>query len=160
MPDADANDIEFARRLIIDSVLALRWAASDAGVDNEQNPVVSPNLKPFMAGAVEEVHDGAFQQALRILNGDDPDFPPENVSAALDSVGWTGASRIFKEQALNEAGREEVMAAVDGHGPNPRRMVWRKFLKVLNVALGSLSVIPGVEPIKELKDFAEATSSD
>jgi len=84
----------------------------------------------------------------------------KGVSAALDSVGWSGASRAFKEQALDEAGRQDIMAAVERRGPKPRRRIWKKFLKVLNVALGSLSVIPGVEPIKQLKDFAEGATSD
>jgi len=157
---ADANDVAFARGVIRDSLVVLGWAASEDGTDDEQNPVVSPSLKASMAAAVEEVHDGAFAQALRILDGEDPGMPPEEVSAALDRVGWSGASRVFKEQALVEAGRSEVMDAVDRGGPKPRNRVWRKFLKMLNVALGSLSVIPGVEQIKELKDFAETASSD
>jgi hypothetical protein len=157
---ADADEIAFARAVVRDALVVLRWAASVDGVDAEGRPVVSPALKPFMAEAVEEIHDGAFTHALRILDGEDPDYPPERVSAALDSVGWSGASRAFKERALDEAGRQEVMDAADHGGPKPKGRIWKKFLKVLNAALGSLSVIPGVEPIKELKDFAESATSE
>src|SRR6266487_6584561 len=97
---ADASDVAFARGVIRDSLVALKWAASADGTDNEQNPVVSLSLKRALAAAVEEVEDGAFTQALRILDGEDSSFPPDQVSAALDSVGWSGASRAFKEQAL------------------------------------------------------------
>lgn len=157
---ADASDVAFAREVIRNSLVALRWAASPEGIDDEQNPVISHTLKPAMAAAVEEVHGGAFARALRILDGEDPDFSEDDVRAALDSVGWSGASRAFKEQALNEGGREEVMGAVEGGGPKPRGKVWKKFLKLLNIALGSLSIIPGVEQLKELKDFAETASEE
>jgi hypothetical protein len=157
---ADASDVEFARGVIRDSLVLLRWAASADGIDDEQNPLVPDTLKPAMAAAVEEVHDGAFTRALRILDGEDPAFSQDDVRAALDSVGWSGASRAFKEQALNEGGREEVMGAVERGGPKPRGKVWKKFLKLLNIALGSLSIVPGVEQIKELKDFAETASEE
>jgi hypothetical protein len=114
---ADADEIAFARAVVRDALAVLHWAASVDGVDAEGRPVVSPALKPFMAEAVEEIRDGAFTHALRILDGEDPDYPPERVSAALDSVGWSGASRAFKERALDEAGRQEVMDAADRGGP-------------------------------------------
>jgi hypothetical protein len=157
---ADPHEVAFARGVVRDSFVVLRWAASEEGLDDEGAPVVSPGLRQFMAPAVEEVHDGAYSQALRILDGNDPDYPPERVSADLDSVGWSGAQRIFKEQTLKEAGRHEVMDAVEHGGPRPKRRIWQKFFRVLNVALESLSIIPGVEPIKELKDFAESVTAD
>lgn len=157
---ADDFEIRFARDVVTDAIVALRWAASEEGLDDEGRPVVSLSLKESMAAAVEEVHDTAYARAVGTLNGQDPDYPFEWVSDALDGVGWSGASRAFKEQALEEAGRREVMRAVDPGGPKPRGRIWKKFLKVLNAALGSLSVIPGVEPIKQLKDFAEGATSD
>jgi hypothetical protein len=157
---AEDFEISFARDVIRAAIEALRWAASDEGLDDEDQPVVLPGLRDSLAAAVEEVRDTAFAQADKILAGQDPDYPIGRVSDALDSVGWSGASRDFKEQALEEAGRQEVMRAVDQGGPKPPRRIWKKFLNVLNAALGSLTVIPGVEPIKELKDFAHAATSD
>jgi hypothetical protein len=157
---AEAFEISFARDVVRDAIVVLQWAASADGLDDEGRPVVSPSLKESMAAAVEEVHATAFVRADGILGGEDPDYPLERVSDALDSVGWSGASRAFKEQALEEAGRQEVMRAVDPGSPKPRGRIWKRFIKVLNAALGSLSVIPGVEPIKQLKDFAEGTTSD
>jgi hypothetical protein len=157
---ADEFEIGFARDVVRDAIEALRWAASDEGLDADGEPVVAPRLRDSLAAAVEEVRATAFARADSILAGEDPGYPIEGVSDALDSVGWSGASRAFKEQALDEAGRQEVMRAVDQGGPKPPRRIWKKFLNVLNAALGSLTVIPGVEPIKELKDFAHGATSD
>jgi hypothetical protein len=50
---ASANEIAFARGVVRDSIVTLRWAASPAGMDSDGNPVVLPELKPLLAEAVE-----------------------------------------------------------------------------------------------------------
>jgi hypothetical protein len=155
---ATAEDARFARGVVRDSLVSLRWAASADGQADDGLDLVPASLKPAMARAVEEIHDGPFRQALGILDGEDPEFPPERVSATLDAVGWSGEQLAFKRQVLEEAGRREVMAATEG-GPRPRRKVWKKFMAVVNAALGSLSAIPGVDTVKEIKDFSEASTA-
>lgn len=156
---ATQEDIMFARRVVRDSLVTLRWAASEEGADDEGHPVVLPSLKPSLSGPVREVHDGPFELAMRIFDGANPEFPSERLSRVLDDAGWYGAQLAFKDQALEAAGRQEVVDAAEG-GPRPRGRVWRRFLRVLDAGLQSLSAVPGVEPVLELKDFVEASQSE
>ena len=156
---ATEDDIQFARGVVRDSLVILRWAASNAGVDEEGVDVVPAALKPALAEAVEEVSDGPFQLAMITFDDQNPEFPRYRLGEVLDAVGWSGAQRRFKEQALEEAGREEVVGAAEG-GPQPRGRIWKRFLKVLDAALQSLSALPGVEAVAELKDFVEASRAE
>lgn len=155
---ATREDISVACGVVRDSLVVMRWAASE-GRTAEGADLVPSALRPSLVEAVDEVHDGPFRQAMRIFDYEDEEYPYQRVSDILDSVGWYGAQRVFKEQALDLAGRPEVVLAAQG-GPRPRGRVWRRFIRVLDAGLESLSAIPGVEPILELKGFVEAAQDE
>jgi hypothetical protein len=80
----------------------------------------------------------------------------------LAQAGWEGALREFKLGVLETNGRAEVMDVVsggEGRGGRLRRRVFRGFVGALDAALDSLEGLPGVGPVKELKDFVESVSN-
>lgn len=157
---ANFEDVDSVRSVVGDATLLLDWTAGpEVFLVNEAGevvPLVSEELRPAYAAAVEQAHATFFGLALDTLRGRNPNFPLEQVLAALDEAAWSGPLRQLKVQILEAIGLEEVMEL-----PRARRTgaiaggVFRRVIKGLNVALGSLGAIPGVGPIKELKDFLE-----
>ena len=80
----------------------------------------------------------------------------------LEIAGWKDALRELKLQVLEHNGRSDVMEVARrgrSGGGRLRNRVFRGFLGALNAALDSLSGLPGVGAIKELKDFLERALS-
>jgi hypothetical protein len=151
---------EAAYGVVNDAAYLLRWCAEPEARlidDTEESHLVLPErlLESYRA-AIMQFADRYFPLALQTLAGDNEVFPLEALIPLLVSVGWTGPALDFKLGVLELTGREEVMAtARAGGGGRIRRKVFRAFVPALNAALGSLSGVPGVGAIKELKDFIE-----
>jgi hypothetical protein len=149
-----------AYRVVNDATYLLRWCAEPEARlvdDSEELHLVLPErlLESYRA-AIMQFETSYFPLALQILAGENDAFPLEALIPLLVSVGWTGPALDFKLGVLEHTGREEVMAtARGGRGGGIRRKIFGAFVPVLNAALGSLSGVPGVGAIKELKDFIE-----
>ncbi len=162
MPAAREDAVEVLA-LVTDAVQVLDWAASnDAYVLDDELERAQRLMPESLLGAYQEALDQARQEAFALailtLSGENPTFPIEAVLATLQLAGWTGALRAFKLQVLEESGRSEVRQATSGGrrgGGGIRGRVLGGFLGALNAALDSLSGVPGVAVIKELKDFLE-----
>jgi len=78
----------------------------------------------------------------------------------LDNAGWSGPLLRFKLAVLRRAGREPVIGwARRLRRAIPRRLL-KAFLAALNAALGSLGAIPGVDLLREFKEFLERMIGD
>ncbi|MGA5823316.1 hypothetical protein ACPC54_36315 [Kitasatospora sp. NPDC094028] len=162
---ATPQDVNAVLAIVDDALRVLDWSAGDASSlvdDGLAVPVVSDELRPGFAAAVDQVltSGGAGDLALRTLRGANPAFPMDQVLQALAQNGWDGALLTFKLQALAAGGRADVMATAGrgrGGGGGIAGRPFHKFLKILDAALGSLGAIPGVDVIKELKEFLEAS---
>jgi hypothetical protein len=168
---ATLGDAEEARRIIVDSLMLLDWSAGsdsilygDGGRDGGTSQVVSDDeLRQSFGPAVDQLAESQGRLALLTLSGDNPAFPMEQVLELLAAVGWDGALLTFKLRTLSVSGREEVMETARrgrSGGGQIRRRIFRRFLPALNAALGSLSGLPGVGAVQEVKNFLEAASSD
>lgn len=164
---ATREDMGVVHDLVLDATLLLDWASGSRSrlLDMETNApkiVVAEPLRDSYRAAVDQARDEAFALALATLRGENRGFPPELVLALLEIAGWTDALRDFKLQVLEYNGRSEVMEVARGGrsgGGRIRGRVFRGFLGALNAALDSLSGLPGVGAIKELKDFLERALS-
>jgi hypothetical protein len=151
--------------VVLDATLLLDWSGGgDASLldeeTEEQTPVVASSLADSYRAAIEQAREQAFTLALTTLRGENSGFPPAAVLALLEMAGWTDALRDFKLQVLEHNGRSEVMDVARGGqtgGGRIRRKVFKGFIGALNAALDSLSGLPGVGVIKELKDFLEGS---
>jgi hypothetical protein len=167
---ATVDDAQEARRVIEDSLVLLDWSAGndsglyvDEGEEGGSSQVVSdPELRQLFGAAVDQLRASQGQLAMLTLFGDNPEFPMRQVLEVLTAVGWDGALLAFKLRTLSVSGREEVMDTARGGrfgGGGVRRRIFRGFLPALNAALGSLSGLPGVGAIQEVKNFLEAAAS-
>lgn len=160
---ATDDDMTAVHDLIDDTTSLLRWSGSSdsqliAENSDERARVVAPSLETSYRAAIEQAQSEAFDLALRTLRGQNPDFPPSAVLTLLEAAGWSGALATFKLEVLEYNGRSDVLDVVQTNptgGGGIRRRVFRGFLGALNAALDSLSGLPGVGVIKELKDFLE-----
>jgi hypothetical protein len=64
----------------------------------------------------------------------------------LHERGLTGPQLALKRERLDKARRTAEKTGI-----------WGRVLKLINSILGSLSVIPGVDPVKEFKEMIEDT---
>lgn len=155
---ADQADVEAVHSLVLDATQFLDWCAGSESLlsdDDERFPVLGGELREAYRAALEQAEE-YFSLALRTLRGENPEFPLTEVLDAIELAGWTGALRDFKLQVLERSGRTEVMeVAKEGRvgGGVIRRFVFGRFKSALNAALDSLTEVPGVGLIKELKDF-------
>jgi hypothetical protein len=152
---------EAAFGVVSDAADLLRWCAEPEArlIDDaeELHLVLPEHLLESYRAALMEFDRRHFRLALQTLAGENEFFPVEALIPLLVSVGWTGPALDFKLSVLEHTGREEVMAtARAGGGGRIRRRIFKAFVPALNAALGSLSGVPGVGAIKELKDFIEA----
>jgi len=160
---ASPEDMGAVHDVVLDATRLLDWSGGPEAFlfdeqANEQRPVVVPSLADSYRAAINQARDEVFALALMTLRGDNPNFPPSAVLALLEIAGWTDALRDFKLQVLEYNGRSEVMEVAregQGRGGGIRRRIFRGFIGALNAALDSLSGLPGVGAIKELKDFLE-----
>jgi hypothetical protein len=153
---ATADDLGEVSRLLADAVLVLGWCASpDAMVLNPEEaaePVIVPD-------DLRVDYAAAFAQ----LTGLVPDYETyfgrtggvEEWGPVVDRAGWSGPLLQFKLRILRRGGRDRVVRWARGHRPPITRRLLKWFLEILNIALDSLSAIPGVDLIKELKEFLE-----
>ena len=99
------------------------------------------------------------------LFGLDPTAPAsgdgvERWGPELDRAGWSGPLLRFKLAVLRRAGRGPVIGwARRLRRAIPRRLL-KAFLAALNAALGSLGAIPGVDLLREIKEFLEGAIGD
>jgi ribosomal protein S28E/S33 len=161
---ASEDDVAAVRDLVGDATQVLVWASStqsslieDSG---ERVPVIPPQLLAAYQAAVEQAVVEAFQLAFETLVGANPNFTMADVLDTIERAGWTGSLRDFKLQVLEHRGRSEVTAVTRQAAPGGGigRRIFRSFLGALNSALDSLSGVPGIAVIKELKDFLEGAS--
>jgi hypothetical protein len=164
---ATGEDMAAVHSVVSDAVGILDWSGGgDSYLEDDETgeraPVVTSGLRDRYRAAVDQAREEAFDLALSTLRGENPAFPRSSVLAVLELVGWTGALRDFKLEVLDYNGRPEVTAVTQGGrtgGGGIRRRLFRGFLGALNAALDSLSGLPGVGAIKELKDFLERALS-
>jgi hypothetical protein len=148
--------------VVRDAMDLLQWCARpDATLIDEETGgrarVVPDDLRESYLAAVLQLREAHFRAAEAALRGETEEYPSARVDEILEAAGWTGPLRDFKLRALDLGGRREAMAVV--REPQARimgRRLWRRFVPLLNAALESLSGIPGVAAIQELKDFVEA----
>jgi hypothetical protein len=150
---------EAAYSVVNDATHLLRWCAEPEARlidDAEEMHLVLPEvlLESYRA-TVMQFEERYFPLALLTLAGGNDAFPLDTLIPLLMAAGWTGPALDFKLGVLEHTGREEVMATARAGG-GIRRRIFRAFVPALNAALGSLSGVPGVGAIKELKDFIEA----
>ncbi len=156
---ASFRDAEAAHGVVQDAVVVLRWCAGSESLltigQERRAPVMRARLLGLYRETLDQFETTYFALALLTLRGENQDFPLDRVLTLLDLTGWTGPALDFKLAVLDAGGREEVVSTARiGAGPI-RRVVFRRFVGVLNAALGSLQGVPGVGAIKELKDFVE-----
>jgi hypothetical protein len=159
---ATPDEVEAARLVVSNAMSLLDWCAGlDAMLlsdDGETVPVLPEDLREAYGDAVDELRAEHYELADTTFSGNNEQLGFEEVTRILGAVGWTGRLLQFKLGVLEHAGRREVMEVAGqgrGGGGRIRRRVFSGFLGVLNAALDSLSGIPGVGAIKELKDFLE-----
>ncbi len=130
--------------------------------DESLVPVIPEPLIGRYRETLDQFEAQCFALALMTLQGANRSFPIELVLAELDRVAWTGPALGFKLAVLDANGREEVVstATAGTGGGRLRGRVFRPFVRVLNAALGSLTGVPGVGAIKELKDFVEGARGE
>ena len=158
---ATVEDAAAVSGLVADTAQLLDWCAGfEAQItreDDEDVPAVSSDLRDSYAAAVDQLSE-QVTLALTTLAGGNPSFPQDVVLDVLARAGWDGALRDFKLQVLEQSGRSEIRERTGGgrvRGGRIRRALVGPFMGVLNAALDSLTGIPGVAAIKELKDFLE-----
>ena len=164
---ATEEDVAAVRELIADAIQLLDWSGgSDSSLlteEEEQVPVVSDELADLYREALAQAQTEHFPLALATMDGENRSFPISLVLAILEQVAWTGSLRAFKLEVLEQSGRGEVMEVARAGrtgGGRVRRWIFRRFKGALNAALDSLSALPGVAVIKELKDFLGEAGSD
>lgn len=67
----------------------------------------------------------------------------------LQERGLTGSQLALKRERLDKARRKAEKTGI-----------WGRVLKLINSILGSLSVIPGIDPVKEFKEMVEDTMEE
>jgi hypothetical protein len=159
---ATAEDAGVVSDLVADAARLLDWCAGPEALitwdDGEDVPAVPPDLLAGYAAAVDQLAAEQVALALSTLAGGNDSFPIDRVLAVLARAGWDGALRDFKLQVLEQTGRAEVRERTAGGragGGRIRRALLGPFMGALNAALDSLTGVPGVAAIKELKDFLE-----
>jgi len=159
---ATEQDAAVVSDLVADAAQLLDWCAGpEAQITagkGEDTPAVPYGLRDSYAAAVDQLAVGQLALALVTLAGGNDSFPMDRVLAVLPDAGWDGALRDFKLGALERAGRAEVRERTAGGrdgGGRIRRALLGPFLGALNAALDSLTGVPGVAAVKELKDFLE-----
>jgi len=131
---------------------------------------------PVQSDDLRELYREAVAQLLELvpdydaLFGLDPTAPTsrdgvDNWGAELDRAGWSGPLLRFKLAVLRRAGRGPVIRwASTGWARRLRRAIPRRLLKTflaaLNAALSSLGAIPGVDLLREIKEFLEGAIGD
>jgi hypothetical protein len=159
---ASRDDAEAVAGLVLDTGDFLDWFAAPEALVEEPNGEIAAALPADLHALYAEAADqirGQVELALVTLAGDNPGFSMNLVFDILARAGWDGALRDFKLAVLDRSGRPEVRDATRGGrervGGRIRRAVLGPFMGALNAALDSLSGIPGIAAIKELKDFLE-----
>jgi hypothetical protein len=161
---ANLEDAQVVADLVFEAGSFLNWCAGAESVldsededDRESTPVIPYDLQAVYSAAVEQLLALHVQLAMMTLSGSNLQFPMSAVLATLEQAGWDGPMRDFKLEVLERSGRAEVRNVTGGGRRNGRlrRRVFQSFSGALNAALDSLQGIPGVAPIKELKDFVE-----
>lgn len=163
---ATLEDLAEVSRLLSEAVLLLRWCGDDQALvlDNEEamaagDPVLPDDLRGLYREAVgqllEQVPDYDALLGPGFTVGGEPGGL-ERWGPVLDDAGWSGPLLRFKLAVLQRSGRETVMSWATGQAMRaiPRRVL-KPFLAALNAALGSLGAIPGVDLLRELKEFLE-----
>lgn len=169
----------YAALVVLDNVMITLWAIVD---DDAQ--VIPADLRVAYANALEEL-EASYYAAVEVLQGRDAAWSVGRLNRNLYRVGWHGAQLDFKLAVLGATGFDEIgneewhalvglgpLEAFRRRRPQPRTgeglrdqavrkggMVGRavqKLLPAVNSALDSLSDLPGVHAIKEVKGFAES----
>jgi glucoamylase len=146
-------------------LLLLRCGEEEARLsDGEAETAVLPDeLRGLYQEAVAQLLE--LVPDYDALFGLDPTAPTgdggvERWGPELDRAGWSGPLLRFKLAVLRRAGRRPVMRwAHRFRRAIPRRLL-KAFLAALNAALGSLGAIPGVDLLREIKEFLEGASGD
>ena len=139
---------------------------SDGG--EAEAPVLSDDLRGLYREAVAQLLE--LVPDYDALFGLDPTTSTsrdgvDNWGVELDRAGWSGPLLRFKLAVLRRAGRGPVVRwASTGWARRLRRAIPRRLLKTflaaLNAALGSLGAIPGVDLLREIKEFLEGAIGD
>ncbi len=143
---ATYDDLVEVSRLLSEAALLLRWCGEDEARVLDGEEAEAAVLPEDLRGLYRD----AVGQLLEQVQGGLDRWGP-----VLDSAGWSGPLLRFKLAVLRRAGRESVMGWARGLSRVIPRRALKVFLAALNAALGSLGAIPGVDLLKELKEFLE-----
>ncbi len=147
-PFPTASDDGADREELASIVLFARWVIQEVRDRNSEWFLSDPELLPVWDAAWREV-EPSFDMAVKYLR-EPPD--PRLLEAQLAHAGQLGAQGEFK--------RGMVTRAWNRFKETPTKAAFKMLLGWLNVILGSIGFVPGIDAAKEAKEGVEQLVDD